>query len=364
MMVASRPGSWMQARASRVRDRLAQATVRHVRHAQIVGEAAGGLVALIRPRPFGSGRSDPRASAWWVPVQSLLARRGLLGATSPEERAFCHWYARCAYQGRGAIVDLGSWLGSATLPLATGMTRRPRGAPTTRIQAYDRFVWEEWMSEFASAANAPLPYRPGDDFRPTLEHRLGPHLAVVDVHTADLCRERWTGEPIELVMVDAMKSWDLAGNILREWLTAVVPHGVILHQDFAHYYTPWIHLMGYRLREHFDLYYDIPHSCGVAFRLRRPFGEIDVAGLTTPDTYEPDEVTAAFEYSRSLVRADKHANITAAEAMFYVYTDDLERAQTVMLHARNRGLRGGDLDVVEQRLRDSRQATRTSLPAP
>src|SRR5687768_9256408 len=90
----------------------------------------------------GGAPPDPRASQMWITTHSLLGRRGLLGATTLEERAFCEWYARSAYRGAGAIVDLGSWLGSTTVPLARGMSRRPPGAATTRIEAYDRFVWE------------------------------------------------------------------------------------------------------------------------------------------------------------------------------------------------------------------------------
>jgi hypothetical protein len=298
-----------------------------------------------------------------VLVHSLLGRRGLLGATTPEERAFCEWYARVAFRGAGAVIDLGCWLGSTTVPLARGMARRSARRPRTRVQAFDRFVWEEWMTHFVHASGADLGYRPGDDFRATLEAALGPLTGSVDIHTADLRVERWTGGPAELIVVDAMKSWELARNILQEFFSSLVSGGVIFHQDFAHYYTPWIHLIGYRLRDNFRIYYDVPNSDAVAFTLRSPLGDIAVAELASPATYTTDEATAAFHYSRGLVHPDKHPNITAAEAMFHLRGGDVERATAIVDAARREGTAHGDLATVEQLLRPaSRDAANRSVP--
>jgi hypothetical protein len=279
-----------------------------------------------------------------------------LGATTPEERAFCEWYDRIAYRGAGAVVDLGSWLGSTTVPLARGMTHRSRDLPKTRIQAYDRFVWEEWMTEFAHASGVDPPYLPGDDFRPMLEAALGSYLSTVDVLTADLRTERWGGGPIELLVVDAMKSWELAKNIVQEFYSRLVHGGVIFHQDFAHYYTPWIHLIGYRLRDCLEVYYDVPHSDAVAFRLRRPFEASQTEDLASPGAYDAEEVTAAFNYSRSLTHPGKHANITAAEAMFYVHGGELDRGAAVLDRSRRLGW-AGDQTAVERLIREARRET-------
>jgi len=334
-----------------------RASQRLARRAQIAGSAGHGLLARARSRlSAGPKDLDPRASGWWAPHHALLERRGLVGATSAEERAFCHWYARCAYQGPGAVVDLGSWLGSTTVPLALGMAQRPRGAPSVRIRAYDRFVWEPWMNDFVAGGHFHDDYQPGDDFRPALERALGPHGRLVDIHTADLRTERWDRGPIEMVVVDAMKSWDLARNILAEFLTAVVPGGVIFHQDFAHYHTPWIHLIGYRLRDQLELYYDVPNSGGAAFRVVSSLDGIETATLASADAYDDDDVSAAFEHSRGLAGADKQASITAAEAMWHVHTGDLDRAEAIIMRARDRGLRG-DLDTAERYLQEARHTS-------
>jgi hypothetical protein len=345
-------------RCPALRSRLDRTTLeafaaRQRRRAEMLGEAAVGGVSLARWRLSGRRSApDPRGSLLWVPAHSVLGRRGLLGSTALEERAFCQWYARVGYRGAGAIVDLGTWLGSTTLPLAKGMSQRPSGAPTTRIHTYDRFIWEEWMSEFAGWAHTSRDYRPGDNFRAEVETVLGRYRGLVDIHEVDLVTEQWTGGPIELLVVDAMKSWELARNQLDQFLAAVAPGGVVYHQDFSQHWTSWIHLFMYRLRDRFALYYDPPHADGVAFRVIRPLAGIDAAELTSPKAYQPDEVTAAFDYSRSLVRPEKHANITAAEGMFYVHTGDLERAAAIFRQARERGLTG-DIHAAEEHLRNA-----------
>lgn len=52
-----------------------------------------------------------------------------------------------------------------------------------------------------------------------------------------------------------MKSWELANSVLRNFFPALRPGlSLVHHQDFVHFFTPWIHLIMYRLREYFEPY--------------------------------------------------------------------------------------------------------------
>ena len=42
-----------------------------------------------------------------------------------------------------------------------------------------------------------------------------------------------------------------------------------MHQDFKHFYTPWIHLLTYRLRHHLAPVFDIPGAESTVFRTVR-----------------------------------------------------------------------------------------------
>src|ERR1700754_2796705 len=67
---------------------------------------------------------------------------------TPDERRLLHWLARDVWEGWGAIVDAGSFLGGSTVSLATGLraraTPRPDGAPRPPMTTYDLFLVEQY----------------------------------------------------------------------------------------------------------------------------------------------------------------------------------------------------------------------------
>src|SRR5205809_3571131 len=81
--------------------------------------------------------------------------RRLYGMTSATERAYLRWFAKHIFTGQGAIVDLGCWLGSTTIPLAIGLVENSTASSSLRnIYAYDNFVWRSWMDP--TVAGTPL----------------------------------------------------------------------------------------------------------------------------------------------------------------------------------------------------------------
>src|SRR5262249_37872901 len=148
------------------------------------------------------------------------------------------------FKGVGAVVDLGCWLGSTTISLARGLDRNPRpNVRTSQVHAYDRFIWEEWMEERYPFPGSKL-LHPGDSFLDEFQRRTSEVAKRIRVYPGDLLRAEWNGGPIELLLVDAMKSWDLANAIVHVFFPKLIPgRSLILHQDFIHYYVSWIHLL-------------------------------------------------------------------------------------------------------------------------
>ncbi len=247
--------------------------------------------------------------------------------TTATERAYFEWHTRARLTGDGAIVDLGPWLGSTTVALAMGLreSRRPatRGA---RIHAFDRFIWENWMDAYAGLTRIGT-YSPGDSFLPEFEEAVRPWSDLIEVHAGDLCEQRWDDGPIALLLVDAMKSWELCTAITGGFFGAMAPgHGHVIHQDFGHCYTPWIHLVGYRLRAHLVPVVDVPHSETVVFRVTRPFELSGNDAELRREAFDDAEIAAAFAYSLQIARPEKHSGIHAANVMLHVFDGDLERA--------------------------------------
>jgi predicted O-methyltransferase YrrM len=214
----------------------------------------------------------------------------LLGMTTPEEQKYIFHYARDSYDGSGAIVDLGCWLGSTTIPLAQGLKA---AGFNTSVDAYDLFVWYEWMDRYAGELEGR--YAPGDSFLPEFQRRLGSLNSRVNIQAGDLTKIGWNGSPISFLLIDAMKSWDLCSAINRNFLPFVMERkGLVMHQDFKFWGCPWIHLSMFRLRDCFEIEQDLSNSPGTVFRLihspaldglEKPLRETDVSAEEVEEAY-------------------------------------------------------------------------------
>ena len=249
--------------------------------------------------------------------------------TTQQEQAYFEHYAGSLYSGKGEMIDLGSWLGSTTISLARGLAKNRHCHPKRkRIHAFDLFQWEEWMNDCVKGTSIQNKYSQGENFLEEFKTRIEPCAELIEIHAGDLQGAEWRQE-IELLLIDAMKSWTLANVIVRKFFPHLIPNvSYVIHQDFAHYYTSWIHLIHYRLRNYFRPLYAVPNSCSFVFQY---FSQLP-AGLLNmeygPDAFSEEDIEGAFEYSMNLV-SDKAAQlrIASAKVMFFVHISDRSRAR-------------------------------------
>jgi hypothetical protein len=149
-----------------------------------------------------------------------------------------------------------------------------------------------------------------------------------------------------------MKSWELTNGVLRTFYPALVPGiGHIVHQDFAHVHTPWIHLTHYRVRDAFELVYDVPSSSSVVFRLTGRIAPERLSTTYSVEDFSAREIDAAFEHSLGMVVADKRPAIAAAKVMLFIQRGDVEKAREEMARCRTAGYRNSpDITIAEGRL--------------
>jgi hypothetical protein len=253
----------------------------------------------------------------------------LVGMTSSDERDFVRQYAARDFKGEGAIVDLGCWLGSFTLPLAIGLRENPRiRGGQIRIHAYDLFSWQDWMNPSVAGTRYAGRYRAGDNFKDAFIEQIAPVADFVCVHAGDLNAETWDpAAPIEYLLIDAMKSWELANSIVRILFPALRP-GVSLvhHQDFVHFYTPWIHLLMYRFRHYFEPLKYVAHGSFI-FRYRKKIPSALLEKRYGFDDFTAEEAAEAFEYSLSLVPAAARTNVFAARVMMHIHRKEWSAAR-------------------------------------
>lgn len=284
----------------------------------------------------------------------MTAFDSLLGMTTWEERAYAESYSRKQFTGRGAIVDLGCWLGSTTIPLAVGLSANLYpGAAAAKIHAYDKFVWEEWMEPEVAHTDLKGKLKPGGSFFDEFLKRMEPWKNRIIVYPGDLCEIGWHSGKIEFLLVDAMKSWELTNCIVRDFYPSLIGlTGFVLQQDFAHFYPPWIHLIHYRLRDFFEPFYDIPHSYGFVFRVSHVIPAQEVSRPLSFEDFSEEEIEKAFDYAQSLVSEDKKANIAAAKVMLSVHTGNLTQARIELdKHRANRFWSQSELPKVEEWMR-------------
>ncbi len=156
---------------------------------------------------------------------------------SREERQYLIWLTSTQYEGWGAVVDLGPWLGGSTAALAEGLRRRGKGGV---VHSLDLFRWEpDYMGPVAAE-----PLEEGADFQHVFARHTAPWASFIQARQADLSRFRWEGGPIELLFVDAAKTWELANAILAGFGDHLIPgRSRVVLQDFRYHETHWLPLI-------------------------------------------------------------------------------------------------------------------------
>ena len=308
----------------------------YYRDALIAAERGGGLEP---PNPFADGaeaflawlrqRSTSPPSAHTVPARLLAfhEQRQAVGLTAAVERAYCHWYAGRLFTAQGDIVELGCWVGALTAALAMGLRENPRpAARSRRLHAYDFFQWTYELDPRGTSASTSA--EPAPLLRELFDRATSPWRDLIELHEGDLLELGWPGEEIEMLVVDAMKSWRLADGIPRRFFSHLIPGtSLVLHQDFSHHATYWIHLVMYRLREYFEPEHEIPETSSVIFRLTQEIPERLLDDQVSLETFSRPEVERAFDYSRSIVAPARRLNVSLAKIMALIDLGELADAE-------------------------------------
>ncbi|MGN6189347.1 MAG: hypothetical protein ACTHOE_10635 [Conexibacter sp.] len=162
-----------------------------------------------------------------------------------DERRLLHWLARDVWEGWGAIVDAGCFLGGSTASFASGLRARAtpaQGGPRPPVWSYDRFEAEPYMVEERHLERWPQ-IRVGDSFQPAFEDLLGDLVTETRVCAGDITAQPWDGGPIEILFLDVLKSSAINDAVLMQFLPALVPgRSVLIQQDYVHGMLPWIHI--------------------------------------------------------------------------------------------------------------------------
>lgn len=160
---------------------------------------------------------------------TFIERAGIPAMLSNDEKALYYKVAR-GYTGRGKVLELGPWLGGSTFQICSGL--EASGYPWS-LTVVDRFRWSKiYASEYPEIPVAPL-----GSFLPVFEEHLSAFHDKLDIRAGDLgaISTLYPDEgDIELLFIDAPKSWRLLWQVMNHLAPRLMPGARIVFQDFLH----------------------------------------------------------------------------------------------------------------------------------
>lgn len=168
--------------------------------------------------------STPPYNGLKVPDYSFIP-----GMLSLLEKKYLYGLTFSTYEGRGAVVEIGSWLGNSAAYLARGL--KDRGFPV-KVYCYDRFIAD--ASEVKKAHTQGLSLKAGQDTLPLFRSYLkefGPGVVALKTRVEGM---RWDEGPIEILHIDAPKKIAALEHVFRTLGPKLIPmRSIVVMQDFV-----------------------------------------------------------------------------------------------------------------------------------
>ena len=260
-------------------------------------------------------------------VRTETAEMSVKSMLSSYELALLFALAKDYWTGAGEIVDLGCLYGLTTRCFAEGVRlneRVPATEKTKRVYAYDLFLAQdyEWWTDKTPTLHA------GSWFPEFLDLNRD-RLDYIVPCPGDLTKLNWGADrPIEILMVDAAKSWELNGWVVSRMFPRLIPgRSVVVQQDYMHFAEYWIAITMEYFRDYFEPLDFIFGASGVFLATRSLSPEdatIDLAAFT------PDHKKALMD--RAIARASRTGAqvLKTAKAKLLVDLGEIDAAEQII----------------------------------
>ena len=186
------------------------------------------------------------------------------GMTSPAECRYLYWLTATQLAGTGRLVEVGTWLGRSTLHIAAGLSR---SGHDQQLCCFDGYTWGP-----SDGKAADLPLRPGDSFQKYFEANVSPFAELIRVHRTRIADISWSGDPVELLFLDAPKKHSDITRCLEVFGPSLAAgQSYIAIQDYLYFPAYALAVCMDLLRDHLELAHVVLDGSTVAFRVIRPF---------------------------------------------------------------------------------------------
>jgi hypothetical protein len=221
------------------------------------------------------------------------------------EREYYYSLAR-ENAGKGAIVELGAWLGAGTEAIAKGI--RDSGIKN-RVHSYDRFRWDP-RTHGPKAGGLKV-----TDLYKTYKANLGELLAFVEPHKGEIEDYLWDETPISLMICDAPKRLKPVAHVLSAFGPSLLPGAIMAWQDFCYPPAYAIAACLYRLRDRMSVRGAVGDT--VAFTVHQPWTAKDVTlDRLDPMKWTVDDVLAAIAHWREVLPHEQNISVLCGATLF------------------------------------------------
>ncbi|MEJ5267252.1 MAG: hypothetical protein WHW07_05565 [Bacteroidales bacterium] len=244
---------------------------------------------------------------------------GIPHMMSDDELKFLFELLKKNFSGKGIIVDLGCRFGASTLVICKALQHVKT---KQKICACDTFHWDE-ECETQLKNHPDKEYFKNNGYLALFKENLSNFIEdielIVDIRNSNI------QTPVEILIVDVMKSEETAQLVIEKYYKALIPgKSFVYQQDFDHFLTPWVQVISYLYRNYFYVYKDIKNSGGIWFFYKKliPDELLHIEFHTLPES----EIDKAFRWALKISNKKKHKGIAAAHVMFYIYRKDKNKA--------------------------------------
>jgi len=256
----------------------------------------------------------------------VLSHPAMLGL---EERVLPSFLAKATARHPGAIVELGCYLGGSTVALLDGLNKA--GTLSAKrgpyVHSYDLFVANDYMLDHTLRSSG---IKAGESFEHVYREILGDWAPLVEVHAGDIREEVWSGDPIKLLYVDILWSWETNQHVFEQFYRAMVPGSWLLHQDFVYSSYPWLPVtMEWLVQNgYFSFRYFAEHST-VAFRCEKELTDI-AKGFDFGRSLGQEEKNELLQKSANRFRGYPKALLQLSRAVLSIHDGETAMARTIV----------------------------------
>jgi len=145
------------------------------------------------------------------------------------EARFLYRLTNRDFTGRGAIAEVGTWMGRSTVHLAAGLRDAGR---SDRIRCFDHYRWAggaNWQARLGASRER------GSDFMPDFERYTHPLRNHIDSRRCKIADLAFDFGPVEILVVDAPKRLKDISALLQKFGPHAIPGVTVMAwQDFMH----------------------------------------------------------------------------------------------------------------------------------